>query len=341
MHFSKICALLLAGGLPFLGPDAAFSQSSGNEFESPMYCQYVTSYAQYCYFMIGVSSLTIDSSGDLAVSALTEPETGFLINVTQCASEGGGGCQPPFQPQVSSTVSTQIQPYSMGAVASSSDGEAQLTIPPPGNALYATDTGNWQEQSLHTATFNPGGGAQGNTQAQVSYCPAVTLSSTMQLLLQPNTIGCPGPSCQNFPTFLMGIGTEDVMLLGPPSSTLTYNMVSESMSLLANSCPSSVQQPCNATGGFMTGNDQSSYTTFGYQIPELTYGNQFYDQHVLYGFTDVLGAANMSSCQIMCMHTYSSNGCPSLTEYLLIKWLDHSTAGGTPVTPVTVVSMSQ
>ncbi|MGA3213179.1 MAG: hypothetical protein ABSD20_17895 [Terriglobales bacterium] len=158
MRFSKSCGLpLLAWALAFLGPGAAFAQSNGDEFESEMYCQYVTSYAQYCYVMIGVSSLTIDSSGNLTVSAMTEPITGFLINVTECEDEGMGECQPPFQPQVSSTVAAQITPYGVAASASSSDGEAQLTIPPSGDTLPAIDTGNWQEQSLHTATFNPGG----------------------------------------------------------------------------------------------------------------------------------------------------------------------------------------
>lgn len=161
MNFSKFSELsLLAACLAFLTPCAAFGQSNGNEFQSPMYCQYVTSYAEYCYFMLGVSSLTIDSSGNITVSAMTEPVTGFLINLTVCNSEGGGTCQPPFQPQVSSTVSTKITPYGVGASDSNSDGEAQLTIPPSGSTLPAINTGNWQEQSLHTATFNPGGGGR-------------------------------------------------------------------------------------------------------------------------------------------------------------------------------------
>lgn len=143
----------------------------------------------------------------------------------------------------------------------------------------------------------------------------------------------------NFPTYLTGIGTEDVMLLGPPSNNLAGLTVNESMSVVTNSCPSWVNA-CNATGLSSTGQNQGGSTTFGgFQIPYLTYGNQFYDEHYLIGYIDDLGPANMSSCQIMCMHTYSSNGCPSLTSYTLIKWLNHSTMGAG--VPISVVTMSQ
>ncbi|MGA3213178.1 MAG: hypothetical protein ABSD20_17890 [Terriglobales bacterium] len=128
------------------------------------------------------------------------------------------------------------------------------------------------------------------------------------------------------------------MLLGPQSNNLTGLTVNESMSVLTNSCPSWVNA-CNATGLSATGQNQGGSTTFGgFQIPYLTYGNQFYDEHYLIGYIDDLGAANMSSCQMMCMQTYYTNGCPSLTSYTLIKWLNHSTMSGVPIS---VVTMSQ
>lgn len=113
--------------------------------------------------------------------------------------------------------------------------------------------------------------------------------------------------------------------------------VDENISVVTNSCPPSVNA-CNATGLAPVGANQGGQYTLGYEIPALTNGNQFYDERTILAGTDVLGAAGMSSCQILCAQTYSSNGCPSLTSYVLIKWLDHSQMSGIPIT---VVTMSQ
>jgi hypothetical protein len=227
---------------------------------------------------------------------------------------------------VSAGVTTELLPWEFQASAGSSIGEAQATIPGSGT-LPVIVTGNYQVQSLHWATFDPGSEVEGNTQAQLSYCPAVGLSSSMNLWLTPSLLS----------TYLTGIGTEDVMQIGSTSGNLAGMTVDESISVVTNSCPPSVN-PCNATGLAPVGLDQSQYTTFGYSIPPLANSNQFYDEHVIVLPTDVLGAANMSSCQILCAQTYSSNGCPSLTSYVLIKWLDHSQMSGLPIS---VVTMSQ
>ena len=323
--------LLLATCVTLFGARAGFAQSNGDQFQSGWYCENVTDYAQFCDFVIGVSTLTIDADGALATSALTEPVWGFYVNMTQCRAEGGQQLSDciPFQPKVSASVSTEIMPSGISDSANSDGGEAELDMPKSGT-LRAVVTGNWQESSTHEAYFNPpGNGADGTTQASVSYCPGITLQSSMNMWLTPGL---------NFPAYKTGIGTEDVMLLGPASDNLSDVPIYETMSVVANSCPWYVKA-CNATGGLLTGLDQSNYTTFGYPIPPLPYLNAFYDEHVLVDPLDDLGApANMSSCQIMCMHTYSTDGCPSVTSYTLIKWLNHSAIGQVPVT---VVTMSQ
>ena len=158
--FLVVCVAALAS--PRLGR----AQSNGDQFQSSWYCEYVNSYAQFCDFIIGVSSLTIDATGSITTSATTDPVWGFYINTSQCENEGNGACTPPFQPEVSATVQTTISPSGTsgsGATSGSASGgaEVQLELPASGTTLQADQTeSTYTESSQHWASFDPPGSEQ-------------------------------------------------------------------------------------------------------------------------------------------------------------------------------------
>ena len=171
--------LLLAACVSLFGARAGFAQSNGDQLQSSWYCENVTDYAQFCDFVIGVSTLTIDATGAIATSALTEPVWGFHINMTQCRAEGGQQLSDciPYQPGVSATVKTTISPSGIsgsGATSGSAEGsgEVQLELPTDGTTVIQADQteNTYTETSTHSATFNPPGNEQwGQTSTDVVF----------------------------------------------------------------------------------------------------------------------------------------------------------------------------
>jgi len=158
------CTLLAALGL-LSAPSAAFAQSSGDEFQSSSYCEWATSYAQFCDFVIGVSSMDIDATGSITTTATTEPVWGFFINLTQCQDGGNGACQVPFVPAVAATVETTIATaetsgsgQTSGSISSNNVvGEIQLELPSDSTTTIQADETefDYTETSYHSATFAP------------------------------------------------------------------------------------------------------------------------------------------------------------------------------------------
>jgi len=175
-HLKTSClCLLLAAFTLMCAPDTAFAQSDGDQFQSDQYCTYVTDYAQFCDFIIGVSSLDIDTTGSITTSALTEPVWGFLINQTECGDSGVEDCVP-FEPEVSAAVQTQIteaETSGNGKTSGSATGseEVELGLPTSGSTIQADETGyNYTEATYHYASFDPPGNEQsGDTSADVAF----------------------------------------------------------------------------------------------------------------------------------------------------------------------------
>jgi hypothetical protein len=170
-------ALLLTACAVLFGPCAGFAQSNGDQFESDWSCEYVTDYAQFCDFVIGVSSLAIDATGSITTSATTEGVWGFLINLTQCQDGGDGNCSMPFEPSVSTVVITTISPdgtSGSGATSGSSqgEGEVQVELPTDGNTVIQADQteATYTETSQHSASFAPPyNEAAGQTSTDVAF----------------------------------------------------------------------------------------------------------------------------------------------------------------------------
>ena len=169
MRLCKVhCSYTLLATLGLLSaPGATLAQSNGDQFQSSSYCEWATSYAQFCDFIIGVSSMDIDATGSIWTTATTDPVWGFLINVTQCQNEGNGECQPPFEPVVSATVQTTIAAAETSGLgqtwgsntSSNVVGEIQLDLPTDTTQTIQADETefDYAETSYHSATFAPPG----------------------------------------------------------------------------------------------------------------------------------------------------------------------------------------
>jgi hypothetical protein len=250
-----------------------------------------------CYAQTQQGGVTVadDTPSNISVS----PSSYAVGTATSFAITGqnlGTNCPQltwPFPASYTLYTNTCSNTGVSGSVTASAAGSGDLTFTAEGYGGQGFLPGPGQQQS----------GPSKATVSATAGCPSsVSLYSSTPLALAAGLNNCPGSNCRNYPTFLTGVGIETIMALAPASGKWTNAQIQETVSATSNTCPASVSA-CTATGGFQVGVSQAGQYTFGYLIPALPSANSFYDEHVIALSTDVLGAAGLNSCAIVCSQT--------------------------------------
>jgi hypothetical protein len=140
----------------------------------------------------------------------------------------------------------------------------------------------------------------------------------------------------DLPNERTGVGILTLMTVTGSASYYTGTILTETVTPVSNSCPSSIQ----AYTSFPTITAaQNSYFMVGRsaQWEGQAYeskANSFYDSHKLLGSGDVLGIGNVNSCQATATQTYTCKG-QTVGTFTLTNSYSHGTLSGHPVTNVT------
>ncbi len=128
------------------------------------------------------------------------------------------------------------------------------------------------------------------------------------------------------------------MKVGGSYSNYDGALITESVSPLANgnSCPQSYpwpNPPCAGSSTFSVGTGGTAVAS-GITLQSFSpVTNQFYDEHTLTSFYNLLGYSGLSSCTNLCTQTYSCGGNP-IASFTITEDLAPGTVGSSPVTNV-------
>ena len=161
--------------------------------------------------------------------------------------------------------------------------------------------------------------------ATVWVCPtSVTLSTSTPISLS-----------SQFPTLKTGIGIIAAMQVNPISSNWNGTQVSESISQVSNTCPSSFGALCSGSDTFTVG---AGATAFGGSLPATQ--NIFYDQHNTVSSTSKLDDEGQTSCAAVCKQTYYCNR-QVIGTFKITRTFSKGTIQNTPVTNLSVTKEPQ
>ena len=109
----------------------------------------------------------------------------------------------------------------------------------------------------------------------------------------------------NSPPLYTGVGIIATMQAGPATDNWNGTHIFEIVSTVSNSCPPSTKiTKCNGmTTPFYVGGDDDGDVD-AYALPTPATPNNFYDNHTVSWTTDLLGAAGVNSCTLVCQQTY-------------------------------------
>lgn len=153
--------------------------------------------------------------------------------------------------------------------------------------------------------------------------------SIMAPLPQPSM-----PLAPKVPSWLTGVGIIVGMQVGPNSTNWAATQLTESISTVSNSCPTSKGWPqgCSGSGNFSVG--VGGTATDGESMPGTT--NVFWDQHALTSNVSLLNYSGIQTCQIVCSQTYYCAGNPVGGGFVITYNLNRGTVSGQAVTNVSV-----
>ncbi|MGO9420588.1 hypothetical protein [Roseiarcus sp.] len=255
--------------------------------------------------------------------------TGFTI------SGSGFGTSPSVQ------ISGQgITSY--GIVGLPTDAQIQMSVTVDSSAPNGTATITVTSNGYNGSGFSPapGNGPSGSGSpgyATIGAIPSCPSSVAISSVTPYNLSSYP----QDVPTLSTGIGAVATMTVGPASGTFNGTLLSESLSTLSNSCPTSKgwpwPTPCTGkTPTFAVGlpGQPGDYGfQFGSPLPALN--NTFYDGHFLDNPYNLLSWSGVNSCTIVCTQTYSCGGNP-LGSFTVTYDLQPGSVGSSAITKVIV-----
>ena len=129
--------------------------------------------------------------------------------------------------------------------------------------------------------------------------------------------------------WLTGIGIITAMQVTPSTTNFKGAQITESLSTVSNSCPSSFGNQCVGSSTFTVGAGDTMWD--GTSEPART--NIFYDQHYTTNSQNILALVGISSCTAVCKQTYSCAGKP-IGSFTVTKDYEPGTINGYAVTNV-------
>jgi hypothetical protein len=167
-----------------------------------------------------------------------------------------------------------------------------------------------------------------------NYSPSVpvTVKGCPSTLTRVSSL--PQPLAPYVPKYLTGIGIIAEMQVGPSGTNANGVQITESVSQLSNTCPANFGAQCTGSDTFTVGtNDNGNDTVDGASTRAIQ--NVFYDNHVVYGPSNYLAAAGITSCASTCQQVYTCGGHQVGPTFTITRSYTKGTVGSTAVTNVT------